>query len=144
MCRSEEDEGLEALIGLFVSCGDASEPFEIAKEVFDEMTPSIHGEIARDWRLAICLGGDHSLCSDRVQQPAQPVVVEALVGKQGLHLDAVDQAVSGDAVMTLARQEREAGKRAERIDESDDLRRQAAARAADGLTASPPLAPVPC
>jgi hypothetical protein len=44
----------------------------------------------------------------------------------------------------LARQQHEAHQIAERVDERCNLRRQAAARLADGLILSPPFAPVPC
>src|SRR4029077_10842932 len=50
---------------------------------------------------------------------------------------------SGD-VVPLAWQENEADQIAERIYDDRDLRRQAAARFADGLILSPPFAPVPC
>jgi hypothetical protein len=46
--------------------------------------------------------------------------------------------------MPLARQQHEADEIAERVDERCNLRRQAAARLADGLILSPPFAPVPC
>jgi hypothetical protein len=46
--------------------------------------------------------------------------------------------------MPLTGQEHEADQIAERIDDHRDLRRQAAARFADGLILSPPFAPVPC
>jgi hypothetical protein len=46
--------------------------------------------------------------------------------------------------VTLARQEHEAEQIAEGIDKRGNLRRQAAARLADGLILSPPFAPVPC
>src|SRR6266446_3760561 len=47
-------------------------------------------------------------------------------------------------VVTLTRQQHETNQIAERIDECCNLRRQTAARFADGLIASPPFAPVPC
>jgi len=46
--------------------------------------------------------------------------------------------------LPLAWQEHEADEIAERIYDDRDLRRQAAARFADGLILSPPFAPVPC
>jgi hypothetical protein len=58
--------------------------------------------------------------------------------------DAGHENVKAGDVVTLARQEHEAHQIAERIDERRNLRRQAAARLADGLILSPPFAPVPC
>jgi hypothetical protein len=46
--------------------------------------------------------------------------------------------------VALTRQEHKADQIAEPINEHGDLRRQAAARFADGLSLSPPFAPVPC
>jgi hypothetical protein len=46
--------------------------------------------------------------------------------------------------VALSGKQNEAGKISEHIDEGDDLCRQAAARATDGLTARPPFAPMPC
>lgn len=46
--------------------------------------------------------------------------------------------------MPLARQQDKTPKVAQRIDHGQDLGRQAAAGAADGLSLSPSLAPVPC
>jgi hypothetical protein len=44
--------------------------------------------------------------------------------------------------MALARQEHEAHEVSQRIDQRDDLGRQPAARATDGLMVSPPFAPL--
>jgi hypothetical protein len=46
--------------------------------------------------------------------------------------------------VALARQENKARQIAQRVDQSDDLGRQAAARTPDRLILSPPFAPVPC
>src|SRR5882762_2524154 len=46
--------------------------------------------------------------------------------------------------MALAGQENEAHQVAQRVDQGDDLGRQAAARASDRLILSPPFAPVAC
>ena len=59
-------------------------------------------------------------------------------------MDTGHESVKADDVVPLARQEHEADQIAERIDDHRDLRRQAAARFADGLILSPPFAPVPC
>jgi hypothetical protein len=46
--------------------------------------------------------------------------------------------------MPLARQQDEAPKVAQPIDNGQDLGRQPATRATDGLSLRPPLAPAPC
>ena len=50
---SEEDEGCEAFIFLVITRCDASDLFEIAEEVLDEMPPSIHDKVTGDCVLSI-------------------------------------------------------------------------------------------
>lgn len=139
MGSAQEDECGKAFVGLVVSRRDSPELFEIAEEVFDEMPPAIHGEVACNGLLSIRLWRDDDFRFGFLKQVAQVIVVEALVGQKCLHIDAVDQVRRGNAVVTLAWQENEPGEVAERIDKGDDLRRQTTAGAADGLMASPPL-----
>jgi hypothetical protein len=136
---AQEDECGKAFVGLVVSRRDSPELFEIAEEVFDEMPPAIHGEVACNGLLSIRLWRDDDFRFGFLKQVAQVIVVEAFVGQKCLHIDAVDQVRRGNAVVTLAWQENEPGEVAERIDKGDDLRRQTTAGAADGLMASPPL-----
>ena len=63
---------------------------------------------------------------------------------QGVERDPVDQGRNADAVVTLAGQENKADQVSERVHERHDLGRQATARTSDGLTRSPPFAPVAC
>ena len=78
------------------------------------------------------------------QSLAQPTGVESLVADQGQAVDAGHESCEAGDVMPLTGQKHEADQIAERIDDHRDLRRQAAARFADGLILSPPFAPVPC
>lgn len=134
----------EATVGLIIAGGDAPELLEIAEEVLDQVTPAVHREVAGDRADAVGLGRDNRQRSPIVEVGADPVDVEGLVGDQGLELEAGDQRRDTDAVVALARQQDEADQVAERIDQGNDLGRQAAARAANGLSASPPFAPAPC
>lgn len=108
------------------------------------MPPSIHGEVARDRGLAIRFRWNDGQGLRFAEQFAQPIVVKSLVGQQRLHIDAIDQAGCCDAVVALSWKQNKAGKIPERIDEGNDLCRQSAARAPDGLMARPPFAPMPC
>ena len=72
----------------------------------------------------------------------EPVGVEGPVTKQGTEGDAFDQGRHADCVVALTWQQDEARQVAEPIDEGNDLGRQAATRAANGLILSPPLAPL--
>src|SRR5215217_2721337 len=144
MDRTEEDKSCEAFICLFVTRCYASELFEIAEEGLNEMPPAIHGEIARDAVFAIRFRRDDGLGLRFAKQFTQTIVVEPFVCQQRLHVDAFDQVGCCDAVVALSGKQSEAGKVSERIDEGDDLCRQAAGRASDGLMARPPFAPMPC
>ncbi len=141
---AQKDKRFEAFICLVVTGCDASELFEIAEEVLDEMPPAIHGDITRDEVFAIRFRRDDGLGLRFAEYLTQTIVVKTLVGQQRLHVDAFDQVGCRYAVVALSGKQNEAGKISERIDEGDDLCRQAAARAADGLTARPPFAPMPC
>jgi hypothetical protein len=101
--------------------------FDVAEEVFDEMAPTVHGEVAGNGCLAIGLGRDHGECPALVEFVAKPVVVESLVADQRADHDTVEQRRDADAVMALPRQEDEARKVAQCIDQGDDLGRQATA-----------------
>ncbi len=77
-----------------------------------------------------------------VQFRPQPVGVEGLVGQERVELKIADQRLDADHIVTLAGQEDEADQAAQSIHKGDDLGRQAASRASDGLIASPPFAPL--
>ncbi len=94
-------------------------------------------------------GGSIAQGNDRLdvvvrQTLAQPMGVERLVTDEGQARDAGHECVKACDVVMLAWQEHEADQIAERIDERRNLRRQPAARFADGLILGPPFAPVPC
>jgi hypothetical protein len=95
-------------------------------------------------RCAIRLGWDHSNSASLVEYGAHGVVVESFIGDESLEIDARDQWFDADTVVTLAGQQDKARQVAQRVDESDDLGGQPAARFADSLILSPPFAPVPC
>src|SRR3984893_14488814 len=146
-CEESSDEIEEpgrASVGLFVAGCDASECLEGAEEVLDQMTPFVHFGIMRDAPGAVGLGGDDRCSTAFVQVGAQPVVVEGLVADQRLKIEAGDQRLDADAVVTLARQQHEANEIAEGVDQGHDFGGQATPRAAYGLILSPPFAPVPC
>ena len=143
-CGDEIDCGGEARVGFVVSSGDAAELFDPLKEVLDEVPPRVHLGVVRDWRFAVGLGRDDRAGAAFFERCAQGVVVERLVGEEGVEIDAVYERLDADAVVTLAGQQDEAGQIAQGIDEGDDLGGQAAARPANGLILSPPFAPAPC
>jgi hypothetical protein len=138
------NHGREAFIGFVVAGGNSAECFDATEEVLDEMTPAIHLEVAGGGSGAIGFGWDNRKRASVVEFDTQPIDIEGLVGEECLEIDVLDERLDPDAVVALARQEDKAREIAERIDQHHDLGRQTAARSADGLILSPPLAPVPC
>ena len=130
------DGGGEALIGFVVRCRDAPELLEPLEAVLDEMSPFVHLGVVRNGGFAVRLGRYDGNRTALVQLGAQLIIVEGFVGDKRLQVDILDQRLGTDAVMALARQEHEASKIAERIDERHNLGRQPAARVADGLIVS--------
>jgi hypothetical protein len=122
------DHGGEALVGFVVSGGDSPERLEAAEEVLDQMAPSIHVEIARDGLGAVGFRRDDRDRAPLVQLGAQPIDIEGLVAEERGEVDVLDERFDAEAVVTLTGQQDEAGEIAERIDQRDDLGRQATAR----------------
>src|SRR5271166_4691955 len=133
-----------ACVGLLVARCNSSEFLELAEEVFDQMAPFVHLEVAIDRVLSIRFGWNDGDGAPAVELGAEPIVVEGFVGEQGADGDAGDQRFDADAVVSLTRQQGEARQIAERIDKRDDFGRQTTARSPDCLILSPPLAPAPC
>jgi len=97
------DHGGEAFVGFLITRGDASEGLKLTEEVFDQMAPAVHMEVAGDGLLAVCFGRDDRLRTAIVQLSAQPVDIEGLVGQERQDLDTLDERLDGHAVMTLTR-----------------------------------------
>jgi hypothetical protein len=138
------DHRAVTFVGFLVARCNSAEFLEFAKEVFDQMSPFVHLEVAFEDALSIGLGRNDGDGTSAVEFGAQPIVVKSLVGEQGVERDIRNQRFDADAVMSLARQQDEAREIAERIDKREYLGRQAAARSANRLILSPPLAPAPC
>ena len=143
-CGDEVNHRGEAGIGFFIARGDASKRLDGAEEVFDQVAPLVLFRVMCGVPGGTLAQRNDSLDACASQMLAQPVGIERLVADAGEAGDAGDENVKAGDVVTLARQEHEADQIAERIDERRNLRRQAAARLADGLILSPPFAPVPC
>ena len=140
----EVDDGGEAFVGLLVAPGNASKGFYAAEEVFDEMPPLVFFSVMLRISAGSLAERNDGLHVVGAQSFTQPAGIKSLVADQGQAMDAGHESVKAGDVVPLAWQEHEADQIAERIDDDRDLRRQAAARFADGLILSPPFAPVPC
>src|SRR4028119_1215639 len=136
------DGGGVAGVGLVVAGGDGTELLQLGEGVLDQVAPAVHGAVEADGGSAVGLGRDHRDGATGVKLRPEPVGVEGFVAEQGAEGDTLDQRLHADAVVALAGQQKEAHQGAESVDEGEDLGGQAAARAADGLIAGPPLAPL--
>jgi hypothetical protein len=138
------DHGGEARISLFVARGNASKPFHLTEEIFDEMTPFVLVLVMRGMPAGPLAKRDDSLNVSARQAVAQPVRVERLVADESQAIDASHKSIEACDVVAIARQQHEADQIAERVYDGRDLRRPTAARFANSLFLSPPFAPVPC
>src|SRR3954452_12156755 len=77
-------------------------------------------------------------CSSWVKVRPEPVRIERFVAEQSPEGDALDQRPHADTVVVLAGQQDEP----HQVTNGDDLGRQNATRAADGLVPGPPFAPL--
>src|SRR5215210_1867918 len=136
------DGGGVAGIGLVVAGGDAPELLQLGEGVLDQVAPAVHVAVEVEAAFAAGLGRDHRRGAAGVELRPEPVHVERLVAEQRAEGHAFDQRRHADGVVPLAGQQHEAHEVAQRIDQSDELGGQAAARAADGLALGPPLAPL--
>src|SRR5918997_4756540 len=136
------DGGGVAGVGFVVASGDGPELLQLGEGVLDQVAPAVHVAVEADGGLAVRLGRDHRGGTTGVKLRPESVGVESLVAEKGAEGEALDQRRHADAVVALAGQQKGAHQIAEGIDEGDDLGGQAAARAADGLIAGPPLAPL--
>ncbi len=73
---AQEDEGGDSFVSLFAARRDASDLFEIAEEILDEMPPTIHGEVTGYNALAIRFRRDDGLGFGLAEQFTQTVVVQ--------------------------------------------------------------------
>ena len=133
------DHRREARVSFVVAGGDAAELLDLAEEVFDQVTPLVDLEVARDCSDPIGFGRDHGNRASIGQVGADRVAVKSLVGEKSAEIEVCQKRSDTSAVMSLSRQPDEPHEIAQRIDPGDDLSRQAAAGAPDGLILSPPL-----
>ena len=77
----------EAGIGFVVTSGDAAELLDLAEEVFDQMPPLVHLEVAGDRGDPIGFGRDHGGRAPIVQIGADRVAVESLIRQKGAEIE---------------------------------------------------------
>ena len=128
--------------GLFVARGDGAELLYFREEVFDQVPPSVGVFVVVTLDLAVRLWWDDCARTPRVQFCKQPIGIKRLVRQKGVKGDVLDQRCHAFQVVSLAGQQNKVEQVAQGIDQGHDLRGQSAAGAPDGLSLSPPFAPL--
>ncbi len=131
-----------AACGLFVARGDGPELLDFGEEVFDHVPPLVGVFIVVPLDRAVDFRRDNCAGAPRVQFCKQPIGIERLVRQKGVKGDVLDQRGNAFQVVSLAGQEMKVEQVAQGIDQGHDLRGQSAARSPDGLSLSPPFAPL--
>src|SRR3954469_25334691 len=100
------DHCREARVGFVVAGGDAAELLELAEEVFDQMAPLVHLEVARDGGDPIGFGRDHGGRAAIVQIGADRVAVEGLVRQKSAEIEVRQKRGDTGAVLSGSRTNR--------------------------------------
>src|SRR5918994_2939551 len=96
----------EARIGFVVTGGDAADLLDLAEEVFDQMAPLVHLEVAGDRGDPISLGRDHGGRTPIVQIGADRVAVESLVRQKRAEIEVRQKRCDTCAVVSGSRTNR--------------------------------------
>jgi len=100
------DHRCEARVGFVVTSGDAAELLDLAEEVFDQMAPLVHLEVARDGGDPIGFGRDHGGRTPIVQIGADRVAVEGLIGQKRAEIEVRQKRGDTRAVVSGSRTNR--------------------------------------
>lgn len=127
---------------LFVAGRYCSEFFDLCEEVLDQVPPLINVFIVVTQELPVRFGWDDRAGAAHIEFCEQPIRIERFISQESIEGNAIDERFDALHVVSLTGQENEVGQVSERVDQSNDLGGQTAARATDGLILSPPLAPL--
>ncbi len=97
----------EARIGFVVTGGDAAELFDLAEEVFDQMAPLVHLEVAGDRGDPIGFRRYHGGRAPIVQIGADRVAVESLIRQKCAEIEVRQKRGDTGAVVSLSGQQNE-------------------------------------
>ncbi|TQM89495.1 hypothetical protein BD293_4514 [Roseinatronobacter monicus] len=127
---------------LFVAGRYGSEFLDLCEEIFDQVSPLVGVFIVITQELAVRFRWDDRGGTARIEFCEKPIGIERLVGQESIEGNSIDERFDALHVVSLTGQENEVGQVSERVDQSNDLGGQSAARAPDGLILSPPFAPL--
>lgn len=127
---------------LFVAGRYSSEFLDLCEEILDQVPPLVGVFIVVAQELPVRFRWDNRAGTACIELFEQPISVESLVSQESTEVYAIDQRLDTPHVMSLTGQKYEVDQVTERVDQSNDLGGQSAARAPDGLILSPPFAPL--
>jgi len=103
------------------------------EEALDEISLAVEGEVGLSWVLAVGFWRNDGRDPAFLELLDEGIRVIPLVADEGARLDLVEKRRGLSDIGRLPRRQRQRDRVAECIDDGVDLRRQAAARTADGL-----------
>lgn len=132
--------------GLVVAGGNAAILLELVEELLNQVTRPVQMLVVFTELFAAALGRNHDALARILQGIDDPFLgIVGFVGDDGGAWRAGQQGIGTFEIMRLARRQVKAGRIAQRIDGSMDLRAQPAATASDRFSCSPPFfAPALC
>jgi len=144
--RADQVKSGEIVSGsLFITGGDAAKVLDGIEEPLDEIALAVERKIAVPFDLAVCFRRDHRFDGAHFQALDEAVAVVAFVAEQRCGLDLSGKRFCLRDVVCLSCGQAECEGISQGVDDGMDFRRQAAARAADGLVLAPFLrAPALC
>src|SRR3954464_6014762 len=90
----------EARVGFVVPGGDAAELLDLGEEVFDQMAPLVHLEVARDGGDPVGFGRYHGGRAPIVQIGADRVAVESLIRQKCTEIEVRQKRGDTSAVVS--------------------------------------------
>jgi hypothetical protein len=128
------ERGEEIPRGLIVARSDATDLFEFAEEILDQVACLVERLIKRAGRCSVLPRRDDGGFSGLRQRLEDALVgIVGFVGDQHLGGHLRQQRIGADEIMGLSRGQQEAQRIAERVDQSMDFGAQSAFAAADRL-----------
>ena len=141
-CTCERDEGLEAVFGFFVACGESTKTLEFAEAAFDAIALFVEIFVVFALHLAVAFGWDHGFGSHGFNVLYDGVRVVALVGQHGHGLVLAQQLNGLGTVIYLAAGDKKIQGQAQLIGEQMNLGRQTSSGTPQSLVRAPFLRPV--
>ena len=138
------DGGEKVAGGPAVAGSDGTELLEPGEEVLDQVTHLIEVLVVGEIAGAVAHGWDDGGASGAVQDVAEAIGVEGLVGEQAARPDAFDEWNRANTVVALAFGDLEGDRQPKRVDDQVNLGRRPTSRLADCIACGPPFPPDAC